>query len=220
MLASARRRAWRMAGVCGLAPVYGRNVGRAISPAAGTLRHRRVSGTMQASSPTEAGQGSAGPCRIFLPLTGNAPLRLRLAAHPPPLAGEALGGLPPGRLPCKGLRSRAPPAAEKAVSHTANGRHSFHYRLFGDRKHRTALRSPLRSLPLRGNAAVAERKCASAHAARCGHRKPVMSAKPTEGCRLPAFANTLPVCLTPPRPCGAALTQNNGVTLRKPPRRA
>ena len=35
-----------------------------------------------------------------------------------------------------------------------------------------ALRSPLRSLPLRGNAAVAERKWASAHAARCGHRKP------------------------------------------------
>ena len=24
------------------------------------------------------------------------------------------------------------------------------------------------------------------------------------------LANTLPVCLTPPRPCGAALTQNNG----------
>ena len=102
MLASARRRAWRMAGVCGLAPVYGRNVGRAISPAAGALRHRRVSGTMRASSPTGAGQGPAGPCRIFPPLTGNAPLRLRLAAHPPPLAGEALEGLPPGSLPCKG----------------------------------------------------------------------------------------------------------------------
>ena len=77
-----------------------------------------------------------------------------------------------GRLPCKGLRSRAPPAAEKAVSHAANGRHSFYYRLFGDRKHRTALRSPLRSLPLRGNAAVAEHKRASARAVRCGHRKP------------------------------------------------
>ena len=122
------------------------------------------------------GQGPAGVCRIFPPQSGNAPLRLRLAAHPPPLAGEALGELPLERLPCKGLRSRAPPAAEKAVSHAANGRHSFYYRLFGDRKHRTALRSPLRSLPLRGNAAVAGRKCASAHAARCGHRKPVMSA--------------------------------------------
>ena len=79
---------------------------------------------------------------------------------------------PPKSLPCKGLRSRAPPAAEKAVSHAANGRHSFYYRLFGDRKHRTALRSPLRSLPLRGNAAVAEHKRASARAVRCGHRKP------------------------------------------------
>mgnify|MGYP006070803483 CR=1 FL=1 len=102
MLASARRRAWRMAGVCGLAPVYGRNVGRAISPAAGAWHHRRVSGTMRASSPTGAGQGPAGPCRIFLPLTGNAPLRLRLAAHPPPLAGEALGGLPPIKPPLQG----------------------------------------------------------------------------------------------------------------------
>ena len=93
-------------------------------------------------------------------------------AMPAPLTGEPLGGCRLQSLPCKGLRSRAPPAAEKAVSHAANGRHSFYYRLFGDRKHRIALRSPLRSLPLRGNAAVAERKCASAHAARCGHRKP------------------------------------------------
>ena len=122
MISSARHRAWQMAGVGGLAPVYGRNVGRAISPAAGALRHRRVSGTMQASSPTEAGQGPAGPCRIFLPQTGNAPLRLRLAAHPPPLAGEALGGLPPGRLPCKGLRSRAPPAADTARRSRCRGR--------------------------------------------------------------------------------------------------
>ena len=35
-------------------------------------------------------QGPARLCRIFPPPTGNAPLRLRLAAHPPPLAGEAL----------------------------------------------------------------------------------------------------------------------------------
>ena len=68
----------------------------------GALRHRKVSGTMRASAPTEAGQGPAGPCRIFLPLTGNAPLRLRLAAHPPPLAGEALGGLPPIKPPLQG----------------------------------------------------------------------------------------------------------------------
>ena len=89
-----------------------------------------------------------------------------------PLQGRLLGRQPIDSLPCKGLRSRAPPAAEKAVSHAANGRHSFYYRLFGDRKHRIALRSPLRSLPLRGNAAVAEHKRASARAVRCGHRKP------------------------------------------------
>ena len=35
-----------------------------------------------------------------------------------------------------------------------------------------ASRSPLRSLPLRDNAAVAEHKRASARAVRCGHRKP------------------------------------------------
>ena len=86
------RRAWRMAGVCALLPARSGFVGRAISPAAGAWHHRRVSGTMRASSPTGAGQGPAGPCRIFLPLTGNAPLRLRLPAHPPPLAGEALEG--------------------------------------------------------------------------------------------------------------------------------
>ena len=42
MLASARRRAWRMAGVCALPPARGGFVGRAISPAAGALRHRRA----------------------------------------------------------------------------------------------------------------------------------------------------------------------------------
>src|SRR5699024_5258670 len=96
------RRAWRMAGVCALLPARDGFVGRAISPAAGARHHRRVSGTMRASSPTGAGQGPAGPCRIFLPQSGNAPLRLRLPAHPPPLAGEALGGLPPIKPPLQG----------------------------------------------------------------------------------------------------------------------
>ena len=53
MLASARRWAWRKPGVYALPPGPGRNVGRAISPAAWGLRYRRVSGTMQASSPTK-----------------------------------------------------------------------------------------------------------------------------------------------------------------------
>ena len=68
----------------------------------GALRHRRASGTMQASSPTKHRARSCRFYRIFPSQSGNAPLRLHLAAHPPPLAGEALGGLPPGRLPCKG----------------------------------------------------------------------------------------------------------------------
>ena len=53
------------------------------SPARGAVGARRVSGTMQASSPTEAGQGTAGVCRIPVGQGGNAPLCLRLAAHPP-----------------------------------------------------------------------------------------------------------------------------------------
>ncbi len=161
----------------------GRNVGRAISPAAEPCGGAWLPGRCKHRPLRNIGHGFTGFCRPPPPQSGNAPLRLRLAAHPPPLAGEAFGRLPSERLPCKGLRSRAPPAAEKAVSHAANSRHSFHYRLFGDRKHKTALRSSLRSLPLRGNAAVAERKCASAHAARCGHRKPVTRRQPTEGCR-------------------------------------
>ena len=63
-------------------------VGRAISPAAWGLRYGRVCGTMQASSPTDAGQVSGKFCRISPPQGGNAPLSLRLAAHPAPLAGE------------------------------------------------------------------------------------------------------------------------------------
>ena len=54
------------------------------------------------------GRGPAGGCRIFPSQSGNAPLRLRLAAHPPPLTGEALGELPPERLPCKGSCRRQP----------------------------------------------------------------------------------------------------------------
>ena len=46
-------------------------------------------------------------CRAGFPCR-QAPLRLRLPAHPPPLAGEALGKLPPERLPCKGSCRRQP----------------------------------------------------------------------------------------------------------------
>ena len=108
MLASARRRDWRMAGVCRSVPVYGRNVGRAISPAAGPCGIAGVAGRCKHRPLRSIGRSPAGLCRTFLPPGGNAPLRLRLAAHPPPLAGEALGGCRLKRLPCKGSCRRQP----------------------------------------------------------------------------------------------------------------
>ena len=54
--------AWRKAGVYALPPAPGRNVGRAFSPAAWGLRRCKVSGTMQASSPTKH---RARPCRAL-----------------------------------------------------------------------------------------------------------------------------------------------------------
>ena len=106
-------------GVCGIARFPGR------------CKHRPL---------RNIGQGPGGLCRTPPTQGGNAPLRLRLTAHPPsglrcphrtaraearlcsvtvkpapsrflrrrrrstpqPLAGEALGELPTGRLPCKG----------------------------------------------------------------------------------------------------------------------
>ena len=69
---------------------------------------RQGPGTMPVSSPTDAGHSPAGVCRIPVGQGGNAPLRLRLAAHPPPLPGKALEKPPPGRLPCKGSCRRQP----------------------------------------------------------------------------------------------------------------
>ena len=48
------------AGACRAAPGSGGFVGRAFPPAAWGLRHRKAHGTMQASSPTDAGQSPAG----------------------------------------------------------------------------------------------------------------------------------------------------------------
>ena len=68
-----------------------------------------------------------------------------------------------------------------------------------------ASRSPLRSLPLRGNAAVAEHKRASARAVRCGHRKP------DGGCAARRRRRgALPLCFagilqTPAGPCPASV---------------
>ena len=102
MRASARRRAWQRAAAFVSPPAPGRNVGRAFSPAAWGLPPPQGSGMMPASSPAEAGQCPAEFCRISPPPTGNAPLRLRLTAHPPPLAGEALGSRRPEGSPARG----------------------------------------------------------------------------------------------------------------------
>ena len=131
MISSARRRAWWAAGVHLPPPGPGHNVGRAISPAAWGLRHGRVCGTMQASSPTNARQGAAKLCGVSPPRTGNAPLSLRLAAHPAPLAGEpsqtavtrkaspARGGAAAGG---GGVRRLALPISFRAASLLRRGR--------------------------------------------------------------------------------------------------
>ena len=72
----------------------------------GALRHRRVCGTMQASSPTDAGQGPAGVCRIPVGQSGNAPLRPRCGHLP--LQGRLCKRFSPKRLPCKGSCRRQP----------------------------------------------------------------------------------------------------------------
>ena len=123
MLASARGRAWRRTAASASPPVPGRNVGRAFTPAAKALRHRRTSGTMQASSPTKHG------ARALPGFAGY--FRRKAAMHPSvcalrrihlPLQGRLCKRLPPKRLPCKGLRSRAPPAADTARRSRCSGR--------------------------------------------------------------------------------------------------
>ena len=83
MLASARRRAWRPAGVCALPPARGGFVGRAISPAAGPCGIAGFAGRCKHRPLRSIGRSPAGFCRIPVGQAGNAPLRLRLAAHPP-----------------------------------------------------------------------------------------------------------------------------------------
>ena len=123
MLALARRWAWRKAGVYALPPGPGRNVGRAISPAAWGLRHRKVSGTMQASSPTKR---RARSCPVLQDISAAkrqcTPSSAPCGASTSPCRGGFIESLPPGRLPCKGLRSRAPPAADTARRSRCSGR--------------------------------------------------------------------------------------------------
>ena len=84
-----------------LSPVPGRNAGRAFSPAAWGLRHRRVCGTMRASSPTDAGQGPAGVCGIPVGQGGNAPLPCQYPSGLPALPAAAY---PRRTMPLRRLR--------------------------------------------------------------------------------------------------------------------
>ena len=131
------------------------------------LRHRKAHGTMQASSPTKR---RARSCPVLQDISAAkrqcTPSSAPCGASTSPCRGGFIESLPPGRLPCKGLRSRAPPAADTARRSRCSG-HS-------------------------------ERACASAHAARCGHRKPVMSASARLRGAAPDLANTLPGSADPP----------------------
>ena len=104
-------------------PAPGGFVGRAISPAAGALRHRRASGTMQASSPTKR---RARSCPVLQDISAAkrqcTPSSAPCGASTSPCRGGFIESLPPGRLPCKGLRSRAPPAADTARRSRCSGR--------------------------------------------------------------------------------------------------
>ena len=76
-------------------PAPGGFVGRAISPAAGALRHRRVCGTMQASSPTKHRARSCRFYRIFPSQSGNAPSVYALRRSHLPLQGRLSSSCPP-----------------------------------------------------------------------------------------------------------------------------
>ena len=100
MISSARRRADGQQALICRRPVPGNNVGRAISPATWGLRHGRVCGTMQASSPRDARQGAAKLYGVS---------RREPAMHPSvccrrqlPLQGSLPSGGHPQSLPCKG----------------------------------------------------------------------------------------------------------------------
>ena len=172
MLASARRRSQQRAATCRPVPACGGFVGRAISPA--VLRLAAPQGLRGNVLPNFAGY-----------------LRRKPAMHPSvcaerrihlPLQGRLRKRLPPKRLPCKGLRSRAPPAADTARRSRCSGRRM---------QARFSVRRMMR-IPQTGNGVRRLRGAA------------------------PCPANTLPGCLNPPQPCGAALTQNHSVPPSQP----
>ena len=115
MLASARGRAWRRTAASVSPPVPARNVGRTISPAAWGLRHRKVSGTMQASSPTKH---RARPCQALQDISAAkrqcTPPSVPYGASTSPYRGGFANGFRPKGSPARGavgvsrLRGAAP----------------------------------------------------------------------------------------------------------------
>ena len=87
----------------------------------GVLRQRKAQGTMQASSPAEAGQGGRSLQDTSAANRQCTPPAAPCGAATSPCRG-GFGGLPFERLPCKGLRSRAPPAADTARRSRCSGR--------------------------------------------------------------------------------------------------
>ena len=256
MLASARkvRAAARFAGQCGNCPPAGMAGGwrfcvtaRSWPKCRAGVHARRwglaVSlgrcGTMQASSPTKHRARLCRVCGISPPQAGNAPLRLRLAAHPPsglrcphrtaraearlcsataalPRSGKDRSG---ERLAPAGAVSEANWAAGPALRPEIGRSYAF-YRRTGDNK-----RSDGR-LPHEKQLSPPQAALDSAAPCRGAVKPPPLERLPCKGSwrqgRLrgaaPGSANILPGHRKPSRPCGiteprgAALTQNRSVT--------
>ena len=186
MLASARGRAWRRTTASALPPVPGRNVGRAFTPAAKALRHRRTSGTMQASSPTKhRARALPGFAGYFRRKAAMHPSVCALRRIHLPLQGRLCKRLPPKRLPCKGLRSRAPPAADTARRSRCSGRRT---------QVCFSTRSAMRA-PQTGNVGVSR----------------LRGAAPCPANTLPG-RRRLPRSCGITELCGAALAQNHSIT--------
>ena len=109
-----------MAGVCGSVPVYGRNVGRAISPAAGPCGIAGFAGRCKHRPLRSTGQGPARFYRIFPSQTSPAGVNARptmqgkRAAGPGTAGGvPALGSFPrwPATPPCVGADACIGPPA-------------------------------------------------------------------------------------------------------------
>ena len=112
-----------MAGVCALLPARGGFVGRAFTPAAWGLA--AVQGLRDDAGIVPYGCG-ARSCRALQDISAAkrqcTPPSAPCGAATSPCRGGFIEILPPKRLPCKGLRSRAPPAADTARRSRCSGR--------------------------------------------------------------------------------------------------